>query len=1026
MDLNRLKPDELCSRVVDDVMRGNIYSDNPMSASTTKSLKDHTSLFRSNYLEFWDKLLRGSSETDDLFHDLCGGGRVGARSQDIKEHEAHALSRYPLFDALIHSLELFSGVRVRKVRVAATEAGLQMITSLVHIAKIKAETRDLKQRQLDTEVKKKRPNLVMTRTLKDSLERTQDRIHSVEGMIKDSFNKIFTHRFRDIDPYIRSICMRSIGHWMREHPLFFLSDFYLKYLGWSLNDKDPQVRSEVLIALRELYSASSENLALMDTFNARFISRVRDMLSDVDASVVAEAVSTLAVLHRAGVLAQDSMECVLPLLVDGQVQIRNAAAAVVPTLISANMNVSEEPQIDGEHKYVKNLQNTVRSSRNTLLAVVRIINGLCGSRARTACVVDALWSFYQSFFCDWNLVCEMLHSDEHTHDSQKDVSQYQLLNREDAVGLSNLLVCAVRRAHGENLVTDSSGGNSSQAKVLRQPTKARREANEKSCESFTYAAMKHFHDLLHRWRSEDSVLAPLIECIRFLKLTHYSVQHKESEFETLLKYVNDIFLQHSNRRVICACTDAIHHVATNGWKVFTDVGKHCTHNMFEKVTERLITALFDIRTAKNENEGCLEKQMHPCSPMHSEASDLEMYDFRVRVGLERLNALLSLLPQPTPTEDTIRTKDIFDELLIIISDATISSAIGLRSIAMATRAASLLLMHRFIALLSTPKLSKKEVEAHILARDQFVSSAVDLAKLVADQFPHSRILPKAIISAIANLVVYHQHLHVLDVNTTECAGQQADLVDLLDLFPTNAAIRTIWDTCNHLLDVSCAETDSRDDKPDLEITGDQEVSKLAYCLALCDVAVTPRGFIAAEFLANRGHSGQWADLAITALLVDLRRLGPHVTASTITTSLVSAFAEVNTGDEDSVNELEEAFRELAGRLAGMFLVSSQKDRVVVRCIIEEGLNFVVPTAKPHIERLGFLSLGLSAFVPKLGTRDAKSLIESLSTVVTLINEEDKQYNPLFDFVRRVSGRDRGGSCGSASFRKNTDTTTITK
>jgi cohesin complex subunit SA-1/2 len=65
-------------------------------------------------------------------------------------------------------------------------------------------------------------------------------------MIKDAFNKIFTHRFRDIDPAIRATCMHSIGCWMRDHPLLFLSDFYLKYLGWSLNDKDPRVRLTVL------------------------------------------------------------------------------------------------------------------------------------------------------------------------------------------------------------------------------------------------------------------------------------------------------------------------------------------------------------------------------------------------------------------------------------------------------------------------------------------------------------------------------------------------------------------------------------------------------------------------------------------------------------------------------------------------------------------------------------------------------------------------------------------------------------
>jgi hypothetical protein len=31
---------------------------------------------------------------------------------------------------------MFSGLRVRNIRVAATEAGLQLVTSLVHVAKV--------------------------------------------------------------------------------------------------------------------------------------------------------------------------------------------------------------------------------------------------------------------------------------------------------------------------------------------------------------------------------------------------------------------------------------------------------------------------------------------------------------------------------------------------------------------------------------------------------------------------------------------------------------------------------------------------------------------------------------------------------------------------------------------------------------------------------------------------------------------------------------------------------------------------
>jgi cohesin complex subunit SA-1/2 len=138
----------------------------------------------------------------------------------------------PLFDSVSDAVALFSGSRSRTVRVAATKAGLQLVTSLVKIAKAKAETRDTKQRQLDSESKKKRPNAAMLRALTEALVKTQTRIRGAERMIADAFTKIFTHRFRDVDASVRAACMENIGKWMRSHPLFFLSDVYLKYLGW--------------------------------------------------------------------------------------------------------------------------------------------------------------------------------------------------------------------------------------------------------------------------------------------------------------------------------------------------------------------------------------------------------------------------------------------------------------------------------------------------------------------------------------------------------------------------------------------------------------------------------------------------------------------------------------------------------------------------------------------------------------------------------------------------------------------------
>lgn len=45
------------------------------------------------------------------------------------------------------------------------------------------------------------------------------------------------HRYRDIDADIRMSCIESLGVWVLSYPSLFLKDLYLKYLGWTLNDK---------------------------------------------------------------------------------------------------------------------------------------------------------------------------------------------------------------------------------------------------------------------------------------------------------------------------------------------------------------------------------------------------------------------------------------------------------------------------------------------------------------------------------------------------------------------------------------------------------------------------------------------------------------------------------------------------------------------------------------------------------------------------------------------------------------------
>lgn len=48
--------------------------------------------------------------------------------------------------------------------------------------------------------------------------------------------RVFMHRYRDVDEFVRANCVEALGSWILEYPSMFLKDLYTKYLGWMLND----------------------------------------------------------------------------------------------------------------------------------------------------------------------------------------------------------------------------------------------------------------------------------------------------------------------------------------------------------------------------------------------------------------------------------------------------------------------------------------------------------------------------------------------------------------------------------------------------------------------------------------------------------------------------------------------------------------------------------------------------------------------------------------------------------------------
>ena len=71
---------------------------------------------------------------------------------------------------------------------------------------------------------------------------SDDKVAYLERIIQVLFDSVFVQRYRDIDTTIRERCLAELIVWIEACPETFLENTYLRYLGWSLSDKQARVR----------------------------------------------------------------------------------------------------------------------------------------------------------------------------------------------------------------------------------------------------------------------------------------------------------------------------------------------------------------------------------------------------------------------------------------------------------------------------------------------------------------------------------------------------------------------------------------------------------------------------------------------------------------------------------------------------------------------------------------------------------------------------------------------------------------
>ncbi|OWM87185.1 hypothetical protein CDL15_Pgr010217 [Punica granatum] len=432
-----------------------------------------------------------------------------------------------LFDKCVDYIIALSCTPPRVYRQVSSVMGLQLVSSFIRVAKALGSQRETTQRQLNAE-KKKRADGPRLESLTKRLTSTHEKITVIEEMMRKIFTGLFVHRYRDIDPNIRMSCIESLGVWILSYPSLFLQDLYLKYLGWTLNDKNAGVRKASVIALQNLYEVD-DNVPSLGLFTERFSNRMIELADDIDISVAVCAIGLVKQLLRHQLLPDDDLGPLYDLLIDDPPDIRHAIGGLVyDHLIAQKFNSTDGSKgSDGSNSEVH------------LGRMLQILREFSADPVLSMYVIDDVWE-YMKAMKDWKCIISML----------LDENPRVELTDEDATNLVRLLCASVKKAVGERIVPASDNRK-------QYYNKAQKEIFENNRRDITVAMMKNYPQLLRKYVADKAKVPSLSEVIVYINLELYSLKRQEQNFKSTLKLLKEAFFKHRNKDALRSCVKAI-------------------------------------------------------------------------------------------------------------------------------------------------------------------------------------------------------------------------------------------------------------------------------------------------------------------------------------------------------------------------------------------------------------------------------------------------------------------------------------
>ncbi|XP_054648682.1 cohesin subunit SA-1 isoform X2 [Dunckerocampus dactyliophorus] len=410
--------------------------------------------------------------------------------------------------------------QVRAFRHTSTLLAMKLITGLVEVAVMVSFQLHTIQRRYNLEKGKEvhEQDSERLEELQATISQLQENKEELSSMINTTFRGIFVHRYRDQLMEIRAACMEELGVWLRTHPEYFLTDGYIKYLGWMLNDKQSLVRLQCVRSLQALYQ-EEEFIGRLELFTSRFKERMVSMVMDKDQEVAVEMVKLLVLIHQGTEEGLGEKECghIYSLVYASNRSLASAAGLFLYKKLKS--------VIDSENQRDMNVD---------FFQILISFYIQCEFHEHGTYLVDSLWDVASSELKDWEGMTTLLQQETGLMD-------------EEEGALIELMMCVIRQA----VEATPPIGRALAKKGLNMKEKKIQEQDKRRVTTHFIPLLPQ---MLTKYSADAGKVKLLLQVPLYFDLEMYSsVQGMEKHLDQLLSQICGIVVKHTDAAVLAAC-----------------------------------------------------------------------------------------------------------------------------------------------------------------------------------------------------------------------------------------------------------------------------------------------------------------------------------------------------------------------------------------------------------------------------------------------------------------------------------------